>query len=435
MTETASTLELSLRQEFLGKYPDEATRHLEALPLRDIVKVLAEMPADAALPFWIRVTTDIGEQLLPMIKPAMAKEVLERLDPSRAGDLISGLEDDAREKLLALLERGRARNIRTVLAFPPGTAGAIMDPRVSIFRPATTVGEAIDRLIETGRKGTRFVWVVDGENRLQSQVEVQDLALSDHDVELSEVAQPIAAAVQAVATVEEVVDLIQEHRISNLPVLDIDGHLIGVVRHSAMVDAVQEDATGSFQTMVGASRDERALSKVSFAVRKRLPWMEINLLTAFLAASVVGLFESTIAKYTALAVLLPVVAGQSGNTGAQALAVVMRGLALREIQTSHWLRVTVKEAGVGFFNGVAVALTTGAGVYLWSQSAGLAAVITLAMVVSMVIAGIAGAAVPMVLSAVGQDPAQSSSIILTTVTDVAGFFSFLGIATLFAAML
>ena len=185
----------------------------------------------------------------------------------------------------------------------------------------------------------------------------------------------------------------------------------------------------------GASREERALSKISFAVRKRLPWLEINLLTAFLAASVVGLFEGTIAKYTALAVLLPVVAGQSGNTGAQALAVVMRGLALREIQIGHWNRVIIKEMGVGFFNGIAVALTTGAGVYIWSQSPGLASIITLAMIISMVIAGIAGAAVPMVLQALGQDPAQSSSIVLTTVTDVAGFFSFLGIATLLAATL
>ena len=145
--------------------------------------------------------------------------------------------------------------------------------------------------------------------------------------------------------------------------------------------------------------------------------------------------EGIIAKFTALAVLLPIVAGQSGNTGAQALAVTMRGLALREIRPRHWLRVTFKEVNVAFFNGIAVALTTSLGVYVWSRSIGLALVIGISMIISMVAAGLSGAVIPMILLAFGQDPAQSSSIILTTVTDVVGFFSFLGLATLLASML
>jgi len=197
----------------------------------------------------------------------------------------------------------------------------------------------------------------------------------------------------------------------------------------------EQDASADMQTMVGASRDERALSSAMFAVRKRLPWLEINLVTAFLAAAVVGLFEETIARFTALAVLLPVVAGQSGNTGAQALAVTMRGLTLHEIGLRHWLAVSIKEAAVGFVNGIAVAAATMLGVYVWSGSPGLTMVIGIAMVLSMTIAGVAGACVPMALRATGQDPAQSSSIILTTVTDIAGFFSFLALATMFARML
>jgi magnesium transporter len=187
--------------------------------------------------------------------------------------------------------------------------------------------------------------------------------------------------------------------------------------------------------MVGVSKDERALSSPWFAVKKRLPWMEINLATAFLAAAVVGIFEDTIAQFTALAVLLPVVAGQSGNAGAQALAVTMRGLALREITGRHWFRVMFKEAWVGAANGIAIALTTALGVYLWSGSSGLALVISISMVLSMIAAGISGSLVPIILTRLGQDPAQSSSIILTTVTDVAGFMSFLGIATLLSNLL
>jgi magnesium transporter len=170
---------------------------------------------------------------------------------------------------------------------------------------------------------------------------------------------------------------------------------------------------------------------VSFAVRQRLPWLEINLATAFLAAFVVGIFEGTIAQFTALAVLLPVVAGQSGNSGMQALAVTMRGLALREVRLSHWPRLILKEAGVGIVNGLAVAATTMLGVYLWSQSLGLTLVIGSAMVMAMILAGLAGASIPLIMKAFGQDPAQSSSIILTTVTDCSSFLSFLGLATLF----
>jgi magnesium transporter len=208
-----------------------------------------------------------------------------------------------------------------------------------------------------------------------------------------------------------------------------------VIRQSALVSAVQEEASLDIQTMVGVSKDERALSSAGFAVVKRLPWLQINLLTAFLAASVVGLFEDTIARFTALAVLLPVVAGQSGNAGAQALAVTMRGLVLREISLRHWPRVVFKEISVGFINGLGIAATTAIGVYIWSRSVGLVLIISMAMVISMVAAGFAGALVPITLSRLGMDPAQSSSIVLTTVTDIVGFFSFLGIATLLSGML
>ncbi len=184
-----------------------------------------------------------------------------------------------------------------------------------------------------------------------------------------------------------------------------------------------------------AGHAPRAAVRPWFAVKKRLPWLQINLLTAFLAAAVVGLFESTIAKFTALAVLLPVVAGQSGNAGAQALAVTMRGLVLREISLRHGPAVVWKECAAGLANGLAVSATTAIGVYYWSGSLGLVYVISIAMVISMVAAGLSGALVPILLHRFGQDPATASSIILTTVTDVIGFFSFLGIATLFAGML
>jgi len=228
---------------------------------------------------------------------------------------------------------------------------------------------------------------------------------------------------------EEVVDLLKDGKMVSLPVLDLDGRLLGIIRYDNLVKAASQDATEDVLTIFGAGREERALSKVGFAVRKRLPWLQINLVTAFLAASVVGLFEDTIARITVLAVFLPVVAGQSGNTGSQALAVTIRGLALREIRVSQWLKVARKEAAVGFINGIVVSLTTALVVFFWASSFGLAVVIGTSMVLSMVIAGFSGAVIPLFLKSIGQDPAQSSSIVLTTVTDIVGFMSFLGLAT------
>jgi magnesium transporter len=299
------------------------------------------------------------------------------------------------------------------------------------FRAATTADQVLERLRSTSWKRIFEVFVVDAEGVLVGAVPLQVLAVS-HKETLGELQRPPKAVVRSMATREEVVEILETTKTPVVPVVDLDGKLLGVIRYDALIAATQAEASVDVQTMVGASREERALSSVSFAVKKRLPWLQVNLGTAFLAASVVGLFESIIAQFTALAVLLPVVAGQSGNTGAQALAVTMRGLALREVRVRQWFAVIFKEFRVGLVNGVAVAVTTAGFVFLWSRSIGLSLVIGFSMVLSMALAGLSGGAIPMLLTAIGQDPAQSSSIILTTVTDVVGFFSFLGIATLLA---
>ncbi len=236
-------------------------------------------------------------------------------------------------------------------------------------------------------------------------------------------------------TREEIAAGIGRYNVNTLPVVNLQGRFSGIIRSENLFDAVEQDALSDLQTMVGAGKDEHALSTVWTTVQKRHPWLQINLLTAFLAASVVGLFEHTIAQFTALAVLMPVVAGQSGNSGSQALAVTLRGLALREIGVNAWPRVMRKEMSAGLLNGLGIALITSLSVYVWSKSPGLALVIGLAMVASMTIAGIAGAFIPIMMSRLGQDPATSSTIVLTTVTDVSGFFSFLGIATLLSFLL
>ena len=425
----------SLLQAFFQLHADDAARLLENLEVGEIVRLLEAIPGAEAGPAFQRLSLQTGAQVLERLPEESARVLLETLDPPRSAILLLRCEPETQERLLGLLSARTAKELRIFMSYPLDSAAHGMDPQVPAFRPETTVEQVIERLRSLGRKRIHDVFLVDGEGSFLGAVALQDLLPASRDERLEDLLRTAPISVLAMASQEEVVEILDRHKLTTLPVVDVEGRLLGAIRHDALVKAVEQEASADIQSMVGAGKEERALSKVSFAVRKRLPWLQVNLATAFLAAAVVGLFENTIARFTALAVLLPVVAGQSGNTGAQALAVTMRGLTLREIRSRNWLRMVLKEAAVGMLNGWAVAAVTSLGVYLWSGSLGLSLVIGSAMVLSMVIAGVAGTMIPIILSAFGQDPAQSSSILLTTVTDVVGFFSFLGLATLLAAML
>lgn len=425
----------ALNRDFVRHHPADAARAAAALKMDDLAAWLGELPPEQALAVWDGLPMDAAERVLERMEGPLQQRLVARADPVRCARVLARLDPGLHDRLLAGASPARARELGELMRYREDSAGALMDPRFLGLRLDMTVRAALQRLRRVRPRSARQLFLLDDADRPARMVELQDLALAEPTALVAELGQPLPAVVSPTASREEVVDLFDRHRLSDLPVVDLDGRLVGVIRHDALVEAMRTEASADLQAMVGASRDERALSGVGFVVRKRLPWLQINLLTAFLAAAVVGLFESVIAQFTALAVLLPVVAGQSGNTGAQALAVTMRGLALHEIGTSQWLRVARKELGAGFVNGVAVAAVTAAGVWVWSGSTGLAVVIATSMVIAMVAAAFAGVVIPVALSSLGQDPAQSSSIILTTVTDVTGFFAFLGIATLMMGML
>lgn len=432
---SAETAIYALNLRYLLDYPGEAAQRMEAMPAAEVGGMLSVQPVHAILPAWQHLTVDVQRRVAAHLPSHLLGQLLSELEPADSALMLNGLESERQQGYLALLTPQVSHEIHALMQYPADSAGEIMDPRFAAFRSESTVEQALERLRQHKRRGLRDIFLIDQHERLHGRIEVQDIALAEPDQLLGTLAQPVFAAVLDTAPREEVVEKLQQDAVSDLPVVNLDGKMVGVIQQSALVTAMQEETSLDIQTMVGVSKDERALSKVSFAVVKRLPWLQINLLTAFLAAAVVGVFENTIAQFTALAVLLPVVAGQSGNAGAQALAVTMRGLVLREISLRHWPRVVSKEMVVGLLNGVAIAATTALGVYIWSRSVGLCLVIAISMIISMVAAGFSGAIVPIALRRIGQDPAQSSSIILTTVTDVVGFFSFLGVATLMAQWL
>jgi len=425
-----------MARAFADAYPDEVASALEHVSAAEITRFLRPEPTSRVVAIVSRLTPAAAGEVLVSIGEAKATAVLATLDPARAAALMAMLDEQAREKLLGALDDRAARELREIMTYPAETAGALMDPRTgSLFRPDSRVRDVVARLRRIRQQRVQDLFVVAADGELIGALKLNDVLLAAPTATLASLIEHPPVTVAATSPREEVVETLQNHNLTALPVVDFEGRLVGVIRQEGLLAAVGEEMSADLQTMVGVSKAERALSPPMFAVRKRLPWLQVNLLTAFVAAAVVGLFEGTIARFTALAVLMPVVAGQSGNTGAQALAVTLRGLALREIRGRHWLRVLAKEALVGSANGFAIAFFAGAGVLLWSGSSGLALVIAVAMIVSMTIAAVAGAGIPLLLTALDQDPAQSSSIFLTTITDVIGFLSFLGLATLLTSLL
>jgi len=429
------SLHRKLHETFIIDHPEEAGQILESFEISQIVQLIKSVPPRFITLLLSSMSPAVAAETLGALPEELRTPVVTETSPGDIAGLLARLERDRREAILQRLALPVAKEIRLFMEYPAASVGSLMDARVFALPDDLTVEEAVTEVRVRAPKDLHDIYVIDRRRHLVGMFSVRDLLLLNPTDRLQSVIRRDVPTIHPMENREEIVALFAGRHLMTIPVVDLDGRLLGVIKNEDILKASQEDATADLQTMVGASKDERALSPMWFSVRKRLGWLQVNLVTAFLAAFVVGMFEDVIAQITALAVLLPVVAGQSGNTGAQSLAVVMRGLALRDIRPAQWLRVTGKELGVALFNGIAIAATTCTAVYWWSRSPGLTMVIGLSMVMSMCMAGLAGAIIPIILKSLNQDPAQSSSIILTTVTDIVGFFSFLGLATVFAHLL
>ena len=436
MPSSSTDLQVLLAEDLLARHPDEAADRLAGMSARVAAGVVADIDPRVCAAAFRTISPATALDILEATEPRAGGNLLMNLLPARAGAIWGGLGDTQRGKILERVSSADARDLRVLATYPPESAGRLRDPRIAVWRATASVTDALARVQATpGGRAVRDLFVVDSNGGLVGTVPLHEVVQSSAASSLETLVRQPLVAVSPFASRAEVVETMQRHKLASLPVVGPHNVPLGVLRLSELIEEMGKELSADLVSMTGASAEESALSGSGFAVRKRLPWLLVNLATAFLAATVVGLFEDTIAQFTALAVLLPVVAGQSGNTGSQALAVVLRGLAVREITRRQLPRVALKELIAGALNGVGVAVVACAGVYVWSKSIGLVVVIGTAMVLAMAIAGVAGAVIPILLDALGQDPAQSSSIILTTVTDVFGFLSFLGLATAFSSMI
>jgi len=420
----------ALVKRFIDVDPQQAALALEGLPEAEAAVLLCGLPLSSAAACLDHARPDFAAAVVQKLVPRPAAPILTHMEPDHAADIIRVLPEPARHGLLADLPPELSRRVCEMLTYPEGSAGRLMKTSVLAFHKDLPVREVIARLrAKATKRAHSYAYVVGAEHRLLGVLNMRDLIMAAPDQPLGEIMREVFA-VPAFTDREELVHLARDRNYLYVPVVDAHGRLLGAVRAQDILESSQTQATKEIQMMFGAGGEERALSPLRLKIRRRLPWLHVNLATAFLAAGVVSLFQDLIARLAVLAVFLPIVSGQGGNAGVQSLSVVLRGLVMHEVRPRDAARLIGGEVAAGLCNGLVIGAVTAAVAWLWRGNPYLGLVVGLAMVANMVAAGLAGTAIPVVMKRLGLDPAQSSGIFLTTVTDVVGISAFLGLAAL-----
>jgi magnesium transporter len=375
--------------------------------------------------------------LLALLPDAEFAAVLRAMSPASAEDVLLALGEERRRAVLAAAPVEDARQWTRNLTYRADSVGRLMEPPIAVFPPGLTVAEAIERVRALAKTTlVTYAFVVDESGVLLGVVTMRDLLLASREERLEAVMLREVFSLQPEMPLLEAARLVVARHFPVYPVCDTGGRLVGIVRGRTLFEEQALDISAQAGAMVGVEKEERLSTPWPRSLRYRHPWLQLNLLTAFLAAAVVGAFQGTLDRLIVLAVFLPVLAGQSGNTGCQALAVTLRGLTLGELRRGSGRRLVLKEGLLGLLNGALVGLSAGLGMYVVARSQAnpeallLSVVVLLAMIGSCVVSGLAGALIPLTLKRLGADPATASSIFLTTATDVASMGLFLGLATL-----
>ncbi|MFI5323403.1 MAG: magnesium transporter [Thermodesulfobacteriota bacterium] len=406
---------------------------LETMDVDESTEVFRSLPAQVSKTIFENLQNDYAAKLLGRLPDDKAGEIIRGIEPLKVSLIVGVCPMELKNLIVSNLTEKQKREIGELLEYPKDSVGYIMNSIFLALHDDLRISDAVSKIKQmVGQENMplSYVYVVDADFRLAGVLSMRDLLIGEPHKKLSEVMIKNVFYLNAFMDVEDAASIVSKHKFFAVPVVDSNHKLVGIVSTSQLLSEMQEEHSADIQTIFGVDSDERPFSSTLFSLRKRLPWLNINLATAFLAGGVVAIFESTIAKLTVLAVFLPVVASQGGNGGAQSLAVVMRGIVMREISKSDFPKLLWKEVKLGLVNGIITGLITALIAYIWQGNAMLGFVVGLAMIINLIIAGLSGAMIPIGLKSLGFDPAQSSMIILTTVTDIIGFAAFLGLATI-----
>jgi magnesium transporter len=385
--------------------------------------------------FDFEVLTEVDEKVRDQISEALPNEVLAKavteLDSDDAAYLLGGLEESDQKEILAQLPQGERAALQRNLLYPEETAGRLMQADFVAVPPFWTVGQVIDFARETEDLPETFseIFVVDPGYHLLGSIDISRLLRTKREVHVDSIMEADRHMVLATADQEEVARQFERYGLMAAPVVDKNERLVGVVTVDDVVEVIEQEADEDAKLLAGVG-DEQLSDSVRQVMAPRFAWLFVNLLTAILASAVIKMFDATIEHMVALAVLMPIVASMGGNAGTQTMTVTVRALATRELTAANVVRVVLRETAVGLINGFVFALLLAVLAVFWFGPGQLGVVIAIAMVVNLLAAALAGIYIPLGLERMGFDPAVASTVFVTTVTDVVGFFSFLGLATL-----
>ena len=380
---------------------------------------------------------DIRGYFLSQLNAQELADIIEDFESDDLADLLQQLPDTVIQEVLDTMDEQDRQRVEEVLSYPEDTAGGLMNTDVITVRPEITFSVVQRYLRRLGDipKTTDNLLVVNRKNQFVGVLPLTRVLISDPGTSVREAMITDVEAIPATQDAHEVAKLFERLDLVTAPVVDDNGMLVGRITIDDVVDVIMEEAEHSLMGMAGLDEDEDTFGSVWHTVRRRALWLGINLLTALAASAVISLFEDTLEKVVALAVLMPIVASMGGIAGSQTLTLVIRAMALGQVQAGNTRYLLTKELAVGALNGLLWALVIGATAALWFDDPSLGVIIGCAMILNLVVAAGAGALIPMVMKRMGIDPALAGSVVLTTVTDIVGFMAFLGLATLLYANL
>ncbi|TIV61590.1 MAG: magnesium transporter [Mesorhizobium sp.] len=421
---------ITLKREVDDLHQSELGDVLEALHPEQRRALVELLGSDFDFSALTEVDEAIRLDIVDNLPNAQIAQAVQELDSDDAVYILEDLEKEDQDEILSQLPFTERIRLRRALDYPEETAGRRMQTEFVAVPPFWTIGQTIDYMREDKNLPERFsqIFVIDTSFKLLGAIELDQILRTKRAVKVEEVMHETLHAIPATMDQEEAAREFEQYNLLSAAVVDENGRLVGVLTIDDVVDVIQEEAEEDLLRMGGVG-DEELSDSVLATSRSRVPWLLVNLGTAFLAASVIGLFDRTIEHIVALAVLMPIVAGMGGNAGSQTMTVTVRALATRDLDIYNAARIIRRELGVGFINGVVFAVLIGMVAGFWFRDPNLGGIIAAAMIINMFAAALAGILIPLVLDRFKIDPAVASAVFVTTVTDCVGFFAFLGLAT------
>lgn len=440
-------LEFSLEQIielFENEKIDEITKKINLLHPGDVTEIIHELPAEYQVTAFSLLTPDLASDVMYDLHDELREDILENIQPNRlvqimdemesdeATDIAAELDEDQLNDVLQKIDKEDSDEIKQLLVYDEDTAGGIMQKEIITVNKEMNRAEMIDHIRADYDEVERlyYIFVTDEDSKLIGILEASKLLLCKTEQKAFEIMDKEVISAPVDLDQEEVARIFRKYDIYILPVVDAENHLLGRITVDDVIDVIDEEASEDVYKMVGLESEDKVFTSPLSSVRKRLPWLSLNLLTALLVSSVVGIFEGTIERLSFLAVLMPIVAGLGGNSGTQTLTVITRGIALGELTLHNTFRAIIKEITVGIINGILIGSVAVLMAYLLKGNIVLGVVLGLSMVCNMFIAGLIGSSIPVLMKTMKIDPALASSVVITMLTDIGGFASFLGLATL-----